>query len=501
MISEISDILARFESYFARRASFSWFVVIIFGLLVRLDQHGVTSLIRWLGLEPDLYLSCLSFFRATSWTLADLQACWSKIVQEQFPLVTIGDYLVIIGDGIKVSKEARKMPAVKRLHQESANSGKAEYIFGHHHGVLGILAGSEKKQFCVPVAAEIHEGMKSIREFQDLIDSGPTDETSADQAGAADSDGVDDSKTPVNGSIITFMAAMARALAKQLDRKCLLVLDAYFAASPAFSFISDLVDAGGERLLHLVTRAKGNVVAYESPPEQKTRRRGRPRLYGKKLILAELFRSRCSEFQPVEVVAYGKKKYVSCLCLDLIWKPLKDQVRFVLVIDGAEKFILMCSDLLLDPALIITAYGYRFKIEVCLKMLKLLIGSFCYHFWSKACPKRDRCGNSDVDSVTDDKDKVAIAKAAKAIEAFVNFGCIATGILQLLALKYEQLIWRSYRGWLRTKSSEIPSEETVLSVIRENFFHNFDEFSNTAVYAIITAKKRNVFMERHREAA
>jgi hypothetical protein len=70
--------------------------------------------------KPDLYLSCLSFFRASSWTLAELQCCWSKIVQEQFPLITVGDYLVMIGDGIKVSKEAKKMPGVKSLHQDSA---------------------------------------------------------------------------------------------------------------------------------------------------------------------------------------------------------------------------------------------------------------------------------------------------------------------------------------------------------------------------------------------
>jgi hypothetical protein len=69
--------------------------------------------------------------------------------------------------------------------------------------------------------------------------------------------------------------------------------------------------------------------------------------------------------------------------------------------------------------------------------------------------------------VTDKKSQAAIVKAARAIEAFVNFGCIATGILQLLALKYEQIIWKSYRGWLRTSTSEIPSEETVMSVSRK----------------------------------
>jgi hypothetical protein len=201
------------------------------------------------------------------------------------------------------------------------------------------------------------------------------------------------------------------------------------------------------------------------------------------------------------VETYGKKRKVSFLCLDLIWKPIKAKVRFVLVVDGTEKFILMCSDLLLDPVMIITAYGYRFKIEVCLKMLKLLVGTFCYHFWSKAWPKRDRRGHSNLDSVTDERSRANIVKAVRAIEAFMNFGCIATGILQLLALKYKQIIWKGYRGWLRTSTSEVPSEETVMSVIQESFFHNFHDFRNTAIYAIIMAKKRKAFTERYRDAA
>ena len=72
--------------------------------------------------------------------------------------------------------------------------------------------------------------------------------------------------------------------------------------------------------------------------------------------------------------------------------------------------------------------------------------------------------NSDRDSVTDERSKANIVKAVKAIEAFVNFGCIATGILQLLALNYEQIIWKGYRGWLRTRLN-ILSEETVISVV------------------------------------
>ena len=72
----------------------------------------------------------------------------------------------------------------------------------------------------------------------------------------------------------------------------------------------------------------------------------------------------------------------------------------------------------------------------------------------------------------------------------MNFGCIATGILQILSLKFHETIWTKYLGWLRTVSSTIPSEEVVKSIIQEEYFHNFHVFKNSAIYRIIMAKGR-----------
>jgi len=72
----------------------------------------------------------------------------------------------MIGDCIKVSKEGKKMPGSKKLHQDSENSGKATYIFGHNFGVLGLLIGKLNHMFCIPISAEIHEGVEELRKFQ-----------------------------------------------------------------------------------------------------------------------------------------------------------------------------------------------------------------------------------------------------------------------------------------------------------------------------------------------
>lgn len=131
MINEIGLILLMFRECFSRAASFHWFVIVIMGFILRLDRHGVSSIIRWLGLKPSLYTALLSFFRASSWNLKCIQQRWCEIVLSHCPLLTVNGRCLIAGDGIKISKEARKMPGVKRLHQESDNSGKTPAAFGN----------------------------------------------------------------------------------------------------------------------------------------------------------------------------------------------------------------------------------------------------------------------------------------------------------------------------------------------------------------------------------
>jgi hypothetical protein len=46
------------------------------------------------------------------------------------------------------------MPGVKKLHQESDNSSKGEYIHGHLYGGLGILAGKGAKLYCFRAGIE-----------------------------------------------------------------------------------------------------------------------------------------------------------------------------------------------------------------------------------------------------------------------------------------------------------------------------------------------------------
>gem|GEM_PF-4566896 len=109
----------------------------------------------------------------------------------------------------------------------------------------------------------------------------------------------------------------------------------------------------------------------------------------------------------------------------MLWKPIKEKVRFVLVMDGTEKFILTCSNLQWLPEEILQAYSYRFKIEVTFKGLKYLLGSFCYRFWTKAMPKLGKKTFVDLGGVTDATKQRLIAETANAIEIYTSrSGCL-----------------------------------------------------------------------------
>ena len=196
-------------------------------------------------------------------------------------------------------------------------------------------------------------------------------------------------------SVTSLMAAMAAELVGSVGKRCIIVLDAYFAVGPVFSILKQALDDRGKRLIHIVTRAKSNVVGYKPSPSQ-TGRRGRPRKYGAKLNLMALFETMAERFEQTSIELYGQSKTVCFLCLDLIWKPIGDKLRFVLVCDGSEQFILICSDLSLSATDIIRAYSYRFKIEVSFKVLKHLIGVFFYRFWTSAWPRIGKRTQSDL---------------------------------------------------------------------------------------------------------
>lgn len=461
MFKLINEILHQFRICFKREETFGWFVIIIVGMLIRSDMRGISSLVGSLCLQPRCYEMMLHFFRSKAFDLKHIKFKWQSIIIKYVEPVMIDDYMVLIGDHIKVSKEARHMPGVKKLHQDSENAGKSEYIFGHQHGMLGILAKGASNQ-CIPLDIELHDGIDEINNLDD------------------NSVNMED-----NNSIMK-MIHMAGRFVKSKGQKAVVLLDAFFTSGDSFNAVEKINKEGGEHSITLITRAKANTVAYEEPYIPEKRGRGRPKKYGKKVVFKNVFKEINYSFETVKLNLYGKNETVKYTYMDLIWKPVGRKIRFVLVKTNEKCMILACSDLSMQPEKIINAYSYRFKIEVSFKMLKHIVGGFCYHFWTTAMPKLSRFKtNNDLSKVTEEKEREKIILTMRAIEVFSFISCITMGILTIISLNFPNLVWGRFTGWLRTRSSEVPSIETVRSVLQQDMWRNIHKVSNYATLSNI----------------
>jgi hypothetical protein len=149
---------------------------------------------------------------------------------------------------------------------------------------------------------------------------------------------------------------------------------------------------------------------------------------------------------------------------DLLWRPVGRLVRFVFVRHPRRgELILLCTDTTLDPLTVIALYGYRFKIEVGFRQAIHALGTYAYHFWMAKIQRRKRgSGNQDIRKRSR-RYKEAVRRKLAAYHRFVQLGCIAQGLLQLLALEHRPTVWQRFRSWLRTMNPEQPPSESVVA--------------------------------------
>ena len=421
----------------SRMRTFLWMVTVLAGMTIRTDLLGVTSIVRALGLRPMYYDRLLDFFHSGALDLDTLTRLWRHLVFTLHPgILRIEGRPVLVGDGIKIPKAGRKMPAVKRLHQESESNTKPEYIFGHSCQAVAVLAKALSSVLAVPLTCRLQEGVVfSNRDKRTLLD------------------------------------------------KMILLIDSLGITEP-FYFVADAYYGSGRiirgllaRGSHLVTRVRCNAVAWYPalpPPPEAPRGRGRPKKYGRKIKVASLLKQ-SDRLQEAASPIYGEKDVTLQFAVaDLLWRPVGILIRFVAVSHPCRGVILlMTTDLNLAPVEIIRIYALRFKIELSFKQALRVIGAYAYHFWMAGMTPLRRVSGNQYLHRKPQSYRDAVRRKMAAYHRHMQLGLIAQGLLQILSATVPQKIWRSFGSWIRTIRPGLAPSELVAAIALRNTLPDF----------------------------
>lgn len=420
--SEWTQAFSSLRSAFSRQTTFFWAIIVCAGMTIRDDQLGVTSIVRAFGLTDASYHALLRVFHSRAINLEKLLEQWLQLCLRIFTPICIDGFMVLIADGIKVGKEGRKMPSVKCLHQESSSNSKAEFIMGHYLQAVSLAVLTPLGRIAaIPIVSQIHDGIvQSNRSTKTLIGK---------------------------------LADLLIQITEKAGHPAIIIADAYYAAK---TMVTPLIETGN----HLITRVQHNAIAYMPAAEAPKGKRGRPKKYGKKVILKDFFR----EFDTISIQGDECRYY----CCDLIWPSVKHLVRFVIVEHKTKgRCILMTTNLTIDPMSVINLYRARWLIETGFKQSLHTIGTYAYHFWMKAMTPIKRCSKGQYLHRKSKNYRDQVERKMMAFNLHVMFGCVAHGLALHLALNFRQEVWNSFSGWLRTlRKAQEPSELVVSKALQ-----------------------------------
>ena len=402
---------------FTREIPYYWFGTGLYSLLFGNQINGVQSMINALDLSDNSYYGLDRMYRSSAINLPLLRKLWLQTIVTMSSPLMYSNMRILIGDGSKSSKEARKMPGVCRLHNNSDTQSKPSSYHGIQGGGISILVKggpnscNPNEVYCIPISMELNYGLDPI----------------SDWANTPHPDAAESLETQMLNRQKEYMALLGPTLTIQ-DR-----------ASMAQNLFAETEQMRKDNIeTYLLTNARIDCKAYEEPVRKPGA--GRPPKRGKGVKVATLFETRKDDFKTGKRFFYGKEQTFQYLAVQLRWgDKWNGKLLFVLaVLEDGRRIILATDKLDMDPCDAVELYAYRFLIEEGFRQYKQEFAGMNYHFWTKAMEHLSHFRKKEeghiLDEATTEEQREKILAAIKAAEVYMEISCIAQGITQLISM-------------------------------------------------------------------
>lgn len=433
---EAIPIFESLRPAFKNVLTFYWAIVVMMAFAVGVGpQGGLTEIMRILSFDVHSYTSLAGFFSSSAILVNKIPSLLINTFIPLIDVVKVGEYTLFAIDEIKIGKEGRKMPGVKLTHQSSDNNSKSEFIMGHTIMCIALVVkGKLGNVVAMPILGKILGGIKNS----------PNDKI-----------------TFVEKTILEIKNLLSQV--KSGFEKTIFVADALYCIR---SFIKPLVVIG----VNVISRVKSNAVAYYPAPSTTEVKRGRKKIYGEKVKLSTIFKLK-NKFTKVLSPIPGETCNILYYAIELIPSWLGMKVKFLFVIHPKRgKIILLCTNTILDNMSIYLAYYFRFQIELTFKNLKYIIGAFSYHFWSKAMVKIKRKSRGIFLHKSTSEYKTAIINKINTYHVYIALAFCGCCINQFVAASHPDLVWKNFKGWLRTINRNLsPSIEVTSNALGNSY--------------------------------
>ena len=331
--ASLMTLLAVFSPLFTA-PSFRTFTGLACGFLAQSGKRTVCGMLTGAGLSRSWsHDRAHYFFSRARWNPDDLGVCVAKLVISL--LVPEGGTVEVLIDDTLFKRRGKHVWAASWFHDGSAQ-GPAKTGFGNNWVVLAVCVRLPmmSRPVAVPVMAKL------------VI------------------------KDTMSASRLWLARRMVTRLAQELPGRAISV-----TADSAYA---------GEELKKLpdgvtwTTRLRVNAALHDLPPER-TGKKGRPRVKGKRLpSLAKI--AATAEFSQVRVIRYGKKETIAVHAFTCLWYPVTGArpVTVILIRDKTRTgFDLALVTTQKDPGIarVIERYAARWAIEVAIEDSKQLFGT------------------------------------------------------------------------------------------------------------------------------